>query len=281
MAELKYEQEFESYLQAVKEIDTAGFAEMQTRRDNYFKKINEAEIKDGPQLNEIDPTSVYEQFKIQFTKTNGIDFDEKINNGESKTLAYTLILYFLENERFLKSPLLSNISEKSIKKGLLVIGGYGCGKTAIFKTIHELFLTAQNSPNLSVYTTSKVIVLLGELSLKFGYKTANQLIDEFEECETPADKESYWRKNTKYFSYYDDVLTERMASNYGKVDIFTELLQKRNAAGSRTMISCNYADGKGLEDSLKQFGTRYGGRVYDRLFEMFNVIELKGNSLRK
>lgn len=281
MALMKYEHQFDEYIEKVKAIDPVGFAEQQKKREEYFKKLQLLDSNGKFDLSEINPTSLYNLFLKQFELSNGVTFDENANDGEAKKFAYTLILYFLENEKFYDSPLLNKISEPSIySKGILVMGGYGCGKTSVFKTINELFLKCQNSPNLAVYTNSNMIVPLAKLSLKFAYKTANGVIDEYEECETANDKANFWSRNTKYTTYFDDVLTERAASNYGKVDIFTELFQKRNGFGAKTIITCNYADGQNLEDSLKQFLVRYGGRVYDRLFEMFNIIELKGSSLR-
>lgn len=285
---MKYDMEFMAYENLLveynekrREFDPVGYEADEKAKKDYFRKINGYDQAKEFNISEINSKSLYDLFKFQFEKTNGKKFDESFNDGESAKLAFSLVLYFLKNEKFLESPLINKISEPSLQKGLLIIGGYGCSKTSILKTFNELFLDAQNSPNLSVYTNSKVILSLGLFSLKFGYKTANGIIDEYEACENENEKVQFWQRNTKYLTYFDDVLTERKASNYGKIDIFTELFQKRDAYGSTTLITCNYKDGCSLEDSLLEFGARYTGRVYDRLFSMFNVIELKGKSFRK
>ena len=65
--------------------------------------------------------------------------------------------------------------------------------------------------------------------------------------------------------------------------MFKELLEVRYENNAKTFITCNFDPNnlKDIQKALDQFLLRYGGRVYDRLFEMFNIIEFKGNSLRK
>ena len=62
---------------------------------------------------------------------------QKLNNEKlNATNFYNLMSDYLgKNERFLNSTILNKkINEPHLFKGLLVIGGYGCGKTSIFKT---------------------------------------------------------------------------------------------------------------------------------------------------
>ena len=75
---------------------------------------------------------------------------------------------------------------------------------------------------------------------------------------------------------FDDLGAEREASNYGKEDIFIRILEFRYEEFKhreiKTFITTNYT----LQDVKK----RYGIRVYDRFKEMFNFIELDGESRR-
>jgi len=93
--------------------------------------------------------------------------------------------------------------------------------------------------------------------------------------------------------YFDDIKTERHASNYGKVNLFKDILENRYnnrvqivkgvTKINKTFGTCNYKEGYegNTEVALEEFGEMYGGRIYDRLFEMFNIIEFKGKSFRK
>ena len=74
-------------------------------------------------------------------------------------------------------------------------------------------------------------------------------------------------------------MTESTASNYGKLEIFKDLFEMRYTNRAKTLISLNYAGT--LDETLDEISKKYGERVYDRLFEMFNIIELHGESLRK
>ncbi|OIQ22174.1 MAG: hypothetical protein BM557_02020 [Flavobacterium sp. MedPE-SWcel] len=90
--------------------------------------------------------------------------------------------------------------------------------------------------------------------------------------------------------YFDDLKTERIASNYGKVNIFKELLEERynrvdpkTKKRLKTFVTCNFKEGfeDNLEKAVDEFGEKYGSRVWDRMFEMFNIIEFKGKSFRR
>ena len=121
-------------------------------------------------------------------------------------------------------------------------------------------------------------------SVAFKGYTTNELVGMYEGCETPFAKKDFNERimhtGTRYF---DDVLTERQANNYGKANLMKDILEERYNRKLRTYISCNYDENHvgDIEKGLEQFGDRYGGRVYDRLFDMFNIIEFKGGSRRK
>lgn len=171
--------------------------------------------------------------------------------------------YFTRNfKEFNKCERLSKLSNPDLKKGLLIVGDFGNGKS-----------TLMNTMELSVKDTS----------LYFKGYTANEVVLAFEGCETPREKELFIKRYSKGVLYFDDIKSERMASNYGKTEIFKEILENRYNNKSITFITCNYKKGfeGNLELALEEFGDKYGSRVYDRLFEMFNIIEFKGRSLRK
>lgn len=213
----------------------------------------------------ITARKLWEQFKTIFPEVNQRPFI-KIEGVTVKNLE-PLIYYFSKDIRFFESENLRvELSEPSFDKGLLIIGNFGNGKTSTMKVFEKIFK--------------------GIPGIQFKGYSANEAVTMFEKCtgdkaeilRTEFEK-SMWN-GTRYF---DDLKTERIASNFGKVNIFKEILEERYNRKSRTFITCNFDDNhpNDIHAALDEFETKYGGRVYDRLFEMFNIIEFKGKSFRK
>lgn len=209
-------------------------------------------------------------FKAHFLMVNNKEFEK--NDFTIKNLE-PLIYYFAKDERFFECENLSKLSTPSFDKGILIIGTFGNGKTAVMKTFEKIFSTTKG------------------VSFK-GY-SANEVVTMFEKCVDAETKADFNRKMNLGDRYFDDIKTERQASNYGKVNLFKDILENRynnriqttngETKINRTFGTCNYKEGfeGNSEVALEEFGEMYGGRVYDRLFEMFNIVEFKGKSFRK
>ena len=210
----------------------------------------------------IEAQLMYETFKICYAKINGVFFTE---NNESKSFVYTLIYYFQNNEKFFNSPLLFTLPEtqNSLSKGLLIVGGFGTGKSSSLKTIQYM---------LNIKFDSRV-------QLKF--QTAIDIVSDFENA--PQDGISdFYNKYSKGFRVFDDLKGEKMASRFGKSELFQDILFKRFENDRIiTIILCNYAEESpnDTEAAIDEF-TRYSGRILDRIYGKFNVLELKGKSMR-
>ena len=209
----------------------------------------------------IKAKALYDLFKDKFNEVAGRPFI-KIEGITIKNLE-PIIYYFSKDERFFESENLCKLSEPSFDKGLLIIGNFGNGKTSTMITFEKIF---QNIKGVSFK----------------GY-TANEVVGMFEKCSDDISKKEFERKVNFGNRYFDDVKTERLASNFGKVNIFKDILESRYNNKVKTFITCNFKDGfeGNIEVALEEFGEKYGGRVHDRLFEMFNIIEFKGKSFRK
>lgn len=209
----------------------------------------------------ITAMQLFKLFKNKFQEVNERPF-VKIENITIKNLE-PLIYYFSKDERFFQSENLSKLSEPSFEKGLLIVGNFGNGKTSTVLTFEKIF---QNIKGFSFK----------------GY-TANEVVGMFEKCGDDFSKKEFERKVNFGSRYFDDVKTERIASNFGKVNLFKDILESRYNNKVKTFITCNFKDGfeGDIELALEEFGEKYGGRVHDRLFEMFNIIEFKGKSFRK
>jgi len=198
---------------------------------------------------------------------------ELIINDNVKSNILPLIYYFTNDTRFFKC---SNVhgeefiyngkakqSIPSFKKGILIIGNYGNGKTSSMKIFQQIFSRLDN--------------------LKFRSYPANEIIDLYECVSTSQEKANFWYLMKKDVIHFGDVKTERIANNYGSVNIFKDIIEKREERDLKTYMDCNFRETKpgDLKDALLEFGQMYGSRVFDRLFKMFNVIEFKGSSFRK
>ncbi|TXD45889.1 hypothetical protein [Polaribacter sp. IC073] len=174
-----------------------------------------------------------------------------------------LFYYFTDDfSNFEKCKRLSNLSVPSFDKGILIIGDFGNGKSSTMKVFEKC---VRNTPKY------------------FKGYSANDVVLDFEGCSEPKDKTHLIKKMSTGKLYFDDIKSERKANNYGKSEIFREILENRYNNKALTFITCNYKKGYegNLETALKEFGEKYGDRVNDRIYEMFNVIEFKGKSFRK
>lgn len=187
---------------------------------------------------------------------------------ESKILFYTIVYYFLGDQRFLNSPYLIKPqgTKPSFTKGLLIIGNTGTGKTSILLTLEKVF-------NTYVYFDAKIY---------FRSISAHQVVNDFEKLKNPEEKDDFFLKHQRAYRFYDDVKSESDASNFGKENLFKKILYLRNEKRLKTIITCNYdpSYSNDFEKGLDEFGIRYDGRIYDRLFSDFNFIESRGKSLR-
>lgn len=187
---------------------------------------------------------------------------------DSNYLLSTILCYFFKDKRFFNSPylIIPKGTTPSFDKGLLVIGGFGIGKTSILLTLEQVF--------------HKYVKY--DPQLHFKAITANELVIEYEKIKTAEEKEDYYNKYRRGFKFFDDVKKEDYASNFGKVNLFEKFFFLRDINRSKTIITCNYDPlyHNNFEKGLDEFGTRYGGHIYDRLLDNFNFIEARGASLR-
>lgn len=174
-----------------------------------------------------------------------------------------LIYYFSKDKRFFQCENLLRITEPSFDKGVLIVGSFGNGKTSTMKVFEKIFK--------------------GIPGIGFKSFSANEVVVKFEKCSSDEDRNEFESLMYKGIRNFDDVKTERIASNYGKVNLFKDIIEERYNRNSKTHITCNFKEGYqgNVEMALAEFGEKYGARVDDRMFEMFNIIVFKGKSFRK
>lgn len=180
-----------------------------------------------------------------------------------------IINYFAQDPDFFNSPnLIKRVGNSELKpnfnKGLLIIGNYGNGKTTVMRALSKMFDHFQ-------------------MPMRFRSVNAHEIVTQYETLSSPGDKDLFFERYKCAGLHIDDVKKEEKASNYGKVEIIRSILEKRYDSNSKTFLTCNYREGDSNEnvaDGLLEFGERYGEHIYDRLFEMFNIIQFTGQSFR-
>lgn len=244
----------------------------------------EIEVKISGGIEPLSWESFLRFFSGSFEIFEGKKFDGYANNGEPLKFLKTVYFYLLGDPKFLKSPLIcvgKQFPEPDLKKGLFIVGGYGCGKTSIMKTLFKIFDRSVEDPPIAIQNVSGNYELLKRYGMRFNYFTAHDVKQFFETC-APEDENTFWNNHKSGRNYYDDITAEAVVSKFGKNDIFKQILENRYKSKAITMVSLNYNEADPtVESTLNMFGNRYGARVYDRLFETFNVIALTGKSLRK
>lgn len=191
---------------------------------------------------------------------------ELVLDKHSQDFLLALINYFYQDQEFFKSPcLIKNLNNPSFGKGLLIIGNPGLGKSKFLKAFEIIF------KNFCHYNSN----------FYFLFSDVNDIVTDFESLET-SEKDNFFQKQSGGFRCYDDVKSERQASNFGIVNLMQDILQYRYNKDRKTIIICNFSDSypDNLQEALNEFGTKYGSRIYDRIYEMFNILEVKGKSKR-
>jgi len=231
--------------------------EQKEYKQRYIDKITSMPKVELPVITK---QQLWDLFLLKFFEIYGKKFEQTPETIEN---IKPIMLYFLKDQAFFDCKNISNLSVPSFEKGLLIIGNFGNGKTATMTTLEAVFKTFKG------------------YSFK-GY-SANEVVEMYEQCGDDTLKAEFDQKVNLGVRYFDDVKTERVASNYGKVNLFKDIFEIREKANLITHVTCNFKDGfpNDIQAALDEFEEKYGSRVYDRLFKMFNIIEFKGKSFRK
>lgn len=177
---------------------------------------------------------------MQFVSKNDYG-KELIVNSDTKHLI-TVICYFISKDERFETEL-----GFSFKKGLLLRGAAGLGKTYLVKCIKDNEISPINI--YSMIEIAERIKADGEYGIPFS----------------------------NGISYLDDVGTEEATVNhYGtKINFFKNFIEMyylNNRPFNRLMISTN--------NSFSEIEDKYGFRVRSRIKDMFNIIDVTGKDLR-
>src|SRR5690606_25060862 len=134
----------------------------------YFVKINTP--KPSKEKKPLTKEILFNLFDKNYFEQNKVKYSREVDSLENLK---PLIYYFIgDYENFKKCENVSKLSVPSFSKGLLLIGGYGNGKTSVMKALQ----------------TS-----LAHTNVSFRTKTANDAVGEFEACPDNEHKEEFWK----------------------------------------------------------------------------------------
>ncbi len=254
--------EFE--IQQMKDFEEIHFqsAEQKENQAKHWQKVRESVV-------EVEKKFTKKELWNLFLKTfNEVHGKEFIYNDEILENIKPIMYYFLRDDNFFFCKNLSDLSKPSFDKGILLIGNFGNGKTAVMATFEKMFKGIK-SISFKGYSTNEVVNLFE----KINPASNEQII-------TRPEFDKMMNTGKRYF---DDIKTERHASNFGKMNLMKDILEVREKNNLLTHGSCNFKDGfpDDIVAGLDEFEEKYGSRLYDRIFKMFNIIEFKGKSFRQ
>lgn len=209
------------------------------------QRIREKEDELKKQKDLIERCTAKFMFKLmKWTSEN--KFGRKLIVNENNKRFITALCYFISRDEKFETEL-----GFSFQKGLLIRGIAGLGKTHLVRCLEE------NELNpilvLSMIEITDEIKMQGEFEIMYG---KNKII------------------------YLDDVGTEEpVVNHYGtKISFFKNYielmyLKNQNKTFNHLIISTN--------NSFSEIEERYGFRVRSRMREMFNIIDVKGEDMRK
>lgn len=198
-------------------------------------------------------------------------FSGKFEIDEYNESVFNLLSYYFTN-----NPMFVTISEKmgisnpSLDKGILMCGVYGTGKSWMMK------LFQKNARQVYIIRTSKEIAesytKLKEIPKQYLEPIKNAINDQSLFCQPYSGL------------CIDEIGAERVKNSYGNIsNVIGDLLEIRynylDEFNNRVLVGPTLHGITNLTpDQLKE---HYDGRVYSRMCEIFNYVELPGEDRRK
>ena len=210
-------------------------------KQEVFPKGPEPDTKEQPKLTK-------DMFWRVFKDVLGVD--KYIISSNNKKVAYTTFKYFLQIEDFNKYKIISSVPD--LKKGLLIYGTNGIGKSFLFDSLHKV---------------GRELLNYGYNDFWFNQISAISFVEDYMKLKADFNLQDYYRG----VLYIDDLGLEKKAFN--KNELIGELLFERHRRGKKTFVTTNI--------DPNEIHLRYGNAIGDRLPEMFNIIKWEGESWRK
>jgi DNA replication protein DnaC len=247
----------EEQLKKRKLLSKTDTQEQSKKTKEYWDKVKENKQLPLPGRTDLWHRIPYVANHILKNTDKTFVIDEK-----SKELLRFICLYFAADKMFLEETVLdSNLLKSvnnaaSIKKGIILAGNCGTGKTLIMKSAQKIY---NYFPDNS-----------------FKFATTSQVVTDYNKPNDKGGDEAITRyKNGDWC--FDDFGSEEMGSHFGKIEVMKEIILRRYEMfinyGNKTYLTTNL--------SPQMIEERYGERVMSRLKEMCNIKIITGNDRRK
>lgn len=180
-----------------------------------------------------------------------------------KPIYKLFLLYFTGNLNFINEYNAIYGDEGSLSKGLMLIGGVGTGKSLIFKVFKEY---TKNILKVNSFQYHECLSIIDNVNIQ-GVKYLENYNDNFS-----------GKTAMPITCYLDDIAAKNeTVKNFGTdINAIEQLLSIRYNVYSRYKKLTHCTTNK-YNKELKNI---YDFRVIDRMREMFNIIEMPGDSFR-
>ncbi len=216
------------------------------------KKAKDAKLKLHEYSQRLVQKPTYQKWDFETIKKYITDkFPDYVIDQSNSEIFEMLCMYFANDPAF-------ELDGYSLKKGLMLFGPIGCGKTSLMKMF-------------SVNTFRPFSVVSCRVIADRYSKDGSDVLYEF--SSTPA---CYPQQNYGHESLgrcFDDLGTEDSKKNFGnEVNVMQDVIYKiyDNGGIGNFHITTNL--------SVEEIEQAYGSRIRSRLREMFNVITFENNA---
>lgn len=200
-------------------------------------------------------------------KIFGIDEEGEPNFkiDQNNAIVYNVLLrYFCEDPTFYEFAIKAKIKNPSLKKGIMLAGDFGVGKTdlmALFAKNYRMVYDVVNAKKIS-----------GDFEREGDEALKQYLVNK----KNPVnDASSFYQPESGLC--IDDLGTEDVKVHFGnRKSVLADILEVRYSKSK--VGQCLHATTNLTADQIKEY---YGGRIASRMKEIFNIIELPGKDRRK
>ena len=184
----------------------------------------------------------------------------------NKHVLRLMLLYFSGNPVFITEMEDYFKVKGSFDKGLLIIGGVGTGKSMLFDIFKHYTMNILHTNSFQVHTAIDIIDSVNVSGVEYLEKYSHN----FEHTN---------KRPNPLRCYIDDIASKNeTVKNYGtEINVIEQLLSLRYNVFKRYGTLTHATSNKYPTELL----SLYDARIVDRMKEMFNIIELSGESFRK
>lgn len=243
----------------------AAMIEAKRKKEAILKEQARAKRAEENRMALTSKTWNYGQIKAFMLDRAAKIFEEPFVLDEHNVPLFNLLcFYFTCDEKFVEAATKMGVNNASLKKGLLLCGNYGTGKTWMMS------LFRKNNRQVYHLEAAKPIA-------KAFHKDGEEAIQKYYN----KVKNSFFDPSHMYQEYsglcIDDIGREDIKNNYGnKTNVIGDIMEERYRNGC--MGELFHATTNLTVPQLEQF---YGGMLVDRFRKHLNLIELGGPSRRK